>query len=283
MLELIDVAAGYKNKKVLTGLNATFNNGVHAIIGPNGVGKTTLMKLLVTLLKPQSGTILYDGENILTLGNKYLNFIGYLPQDFEPFQDLNGIDYLRYIAECKNLRKDEYDSQIKYLFTFVGLDGNEKTKTKKYSGGMKKRLGLAQALLGDPQVLVLDEPTASMDPEEVHSVRRMLSSTSASRTIIISTHIISDVDEIANNIIALKDGTISKNCSPESLCHELAGHVFTVESEMIELPDGLVEVSRKRNENRYQYRYVSLTGSPVFDNAVSCAPKIGDFYAVHYR
>ncbi len=282
MLAFNNVSLGYKKKAILTGIELSVSPGIHAIIGPNGAGKTTFMKAIVTLIEPLSGTITYNGINVGDLNRQYLSVIGYLPQEFEPFPDLSGKDYLKYIAECKGLAKKDSEEQIDSLLKFVGLDGYNKKKAGKYSLGMKKRLGLAQALLGNPEILVLDEPTAGMDPDEVRAIRRRLSGYSKKRTVFISTHIISDIDATADNIIAIKGGSIARNAPPPALLKEMRGTVFSARAGIDVLPEGLIEVSRKMSGDEYQYRYISPSGEGLLAGSEICEPNISDFYAWFY-
>ncbi len=282
MLEFNNVSIGYKKKKIISSIELSIAPGIHAIIGPNGVGKTTFMKAIVTLIEPFSGTISYNGVDVKDLDRHFLSIIGYLPQEFEPFSDLNGKDYLKYIAECKGLAKKESNEQIDSLLKLVGLDEHNKKKAGKYSLGMKRRLGLAQALLGNPKILVLDEPTAGMDPDEVRTIRRMLSNYSKERIVFISTHIISDIDAIANNIIAIKNGKIVLNSPPNVLCDEIQGMVFSVRSKTERLPEGLIEVSRKTSGDDYQYRYIDPSGKGILFGSECCDPNISDYYAWFY-
>lgn len=283
MLEFNNVSIGYKKNVIISGIELSIGPGIHAIVGPNGAGKTTLMKAIVTLIEPFSGTISYNGVDVKDLDRQFLSIIGYLPQEFEPFSDLSGKEYLKYIAECKGLTKKDSCEQIDSLLKIVGLDEYNKKKAGKYSLGMKRRLGLAQALLGNPEILVLDEPTAGMDPDEVRTIRRMLSTYSKERIVFISTHIMSDIDATANNIIAIKNGKIALNTPPYILCDEIRGMVFSVRSKIEQLPEGLIEISRKTSGDEYQYRYIDPSGKGVLEGSESCDSNINDFYVWFYK
>ena len=189
-------------------LSYTMDTGVYGLLGVNGAGKTTLMRMLCTLLTPTSGTITWDGQDIFSLGSAYRNLLGYLPQDFGYYPDFSVQDYLLYIASIKGLRPATARQRMQNLLEQVGLTQVRRQKMKKLSGGMKRRAGIAQAMLNDPKILILDEPTAGLDPKERIRFRNLNSELAENRLVLLSTHIVSDVEYIADQILLMKDGSL---------------------------------------------------------------------------
>lgn len=181
-------------------LNITMTNGVYGLLGVNGAGKTTFMRIICTLLQPTSGQILCNGKDIFQMGADYRKLLGYLPQEFGFYPEFTVKDYLLYIAALKGIRPAVAKKRVKNLIAKVGLSKAENQKMKKLSGGMKRRAGIAQAMLNDPQILILDEPTAGLDPNERIRFRNLISELSQERLVLLSTHIVSDVEYIANEI-----------------------------------------------------------------------------------
>ena len=199
-------------------LSYTMDTGVYGLLGVNGAGKTTLMRMLCTLLTPTSGTITWDGQDIFSLGSAYRNLLGYLPQDFGYYPDFSVQDYLLYIASIKGLRPATARQRMQSLLEQVGLTQVRRQKMKKLSGGMKRRAGIAQAMLNDPKILILDEPTAGLDPKERIRFRNLISELAENRLVLLSTHIVSDVEYIADQILLMKDGSlVHHGTSPQLL------------------------------------------------------------------
>lgn len=189
-------------------INLTMSNGVYGLLGVNGAGKTTLMRMLCTLLTPTSGNVYCDGKNIYQMDGAYRNLLGYLPQDFGFYPEFTVKDYLLYVAAIKGVRPVVAKKRTTELISRVGLAAVENKKLKKLSGGMKRRAGIAQAMLNDPKILILDEPTAGLDPNERIRFRNLISELSEERLVLLSTHIVSDIEYIANEILMMKDGAI---------------------------------------------------------------------------
>ncbi len=218
----------YGDFPALSGINLSLDNGVYGLLGPNGAGKTTLMRIMTDLLKPSTGRVLLDGKDIALLGADFRRRLGYLPQDFGFYPNYTAEQYLLYIARLKGLSKFEAKKQTGDLLEMVGLYEKRNQKMKGISGGQRQRVGIAQALLGDPDILVLDEPTAGLDPEERIRFRGIISNLSRQKTVLLSTHIVSDLEAVANVMILLKKGQVLTVQKPHDLLHELDGMVWTV-------------------------------------------------------
>ena len=196
----------YKNKIAVDRITLTLGRGVHGLLGANGAGKTTFMRMICGILRPDSGSVSFDGMDVSS--EDYRAILGYLPQDFGYYPDFTGMDFLMYMASLKGLRKKNARYRSREFLSLVGLEGQEKNKIKTYSGGMKQRLGIAQALLNRPKLLVLDEPTAGLDPKERVRFRDLIDRIGRESVVLLSTHIVSDVEQIADRILMLQDGRL---------------------------------------------------------------------------
>lgn len=200
--------------------------GILGLLGPNGAGKSTLMRMLATITKPTQGTILWNGADIVRAPDPLRTVLGYLPQDFGVYPNLNAIEFLEYMAAIKGLDTGTARKRIDELLQVVNLVEAARRPLGGYSGGMKQRVGIAQALLNDPQVLIVDEPTVGLDPEERVRFRNLLSDLSGERIVILSTHIVSDVEAIATHIVLVNQGKLLRECAPEDLLKELENKVW---------------------------------------------------------
>lgn len=205
-LSLNSLTKKYDALTAVKDVNLTMTSGVYGLLGVNGAGKTTLMRMICTLIRPSRGNITYDGKDIWEMEGTYRRQLGYLPQDFGYYPDLTVTDYLMYIASIKGLRPAFAKSRINGLLERVGMIKAAKTKMRKLSGGMLRRVGIAQAILNDPKILILDEPTAGLDPNERIRFRNLISELAEDRLVLLSTHIVSDVEFIANKIILMNKG-----------------------------------------------------------------------------
>lgn len=196
----------YKNKIAVDRMSFTLTNGVTGLIGANGAGKTTLMRLLSGILIPTSGTVTCDGMDVDT--EEYRDILGYLPQEFGYYPEFSGRDFLLYMSAVKGLAKPDAKRKTEELIELVGLKDAARKKVRTYSGGMKQRLGIAQALLNDPQVLIMDEPTAGLDPQERIRFRELISGLGEDRIVLLSTHIVSDLEHIADRLMIMKEGRL---------------------------------------------------------------------------
>ena len=199
-LELKQVSKTFKNKTAVQDVSICLNHGVYGLLGENGAGKTTLMRMLCGILKPTQGVIHCDGMPILQMGGEYRRLLGYLPQDFGYYGDFSALRFLNYVAALKALPEEYAKNRIDELLEMVDLSKEKKNKLKTFSGGMLRRVGIAQALLNDPEILVLDEPTSGLDPGERVRFRNIISSLGKNRLVILSTHIVSDIEYIADKI-----------------------------------------------------------------------------------
>ncbi len=213
------VSKQYKNKIAVDRISLRLEKGVYGLLGANGAGKTTLMRMLCGILTPTSGTITYDGIDVST--EEYRAGLGYLPQDFGYYPDFTGRDFLLYMAALKGIGKSAAKEKAEELLELVSLSDVAKKKIKTYSGGMKQRLGIAQALLNTPQILILDEPTAGLDPKERVRFRSLIADFGKDNIVILSTHIVSDLDRIADRILMMNGGKLVFNGTREEIRGDL--------------------------------------------------------------
>lgn len=225
-LEFDDLTKEFGDFTAVNHINLTMTNGVYGLLGVNGAGKTTLMRMLCTLLKPTSGTICCNGKDIFNMDSEYRKLLGYLPQDFGFYPEFTVEDYLLYIAALKGIRPVVAKKRVKELIAKVDLSKAAHKKMKKLSGGMKRRAGIAQAMLNNPKILILDEPTAGLDPNERIRFRNLISELSEDRLVLLSTHIVSDIEYIANEIWLMKDGEVLHKGSIEELINSMTETVW---------------------------------------------------------
>ena len=225
-LELNGLTKEFGDFTAVNHINLTMTNGVYGLLGVNGAGKTTLMRMLCTLLKPTSGMICCNGKDIFNMDSEYRKLLGYLPQDFGFYPEFTVEDYLLYITALKGIRPIVAKKRVKELIAKVGLSKAAHKKMKKLSGGMKRRAGIAQAMLNNPKILILDEPTAGLDPNERIRFRNLISELSEDRLVLLSTHIVSDIEYIANEIWLMKDGEILHKGSIEELINSMTETVW---------------------------------------------------------
>ncbi len=234
-LKIANLTKEFKDITAVNDVSYSMHEGVYGLLGVNGAGKTTLMRMLCTLLKPDRGEITWNGQDIFAMDGEYRRILGYLPQDFGYYPDFTVYDYLMYISSIKGLRPVTAKQRTKALLKQVGMDKAEKKKMKTLSGGMKRRVGIAQAMLGDPQILVLDEPTAGLDPNERIRFRNLISELSEKRLVLLSTHIVSDVEYIANEILLMKDGEIKASGTSQELLAAMPTKVWSTQASKKEL------------------------------------------------
>lgn len=256
--------------------------GVIGLLGPNGAGKSTLMRMIATITQPSEGTIKWDGVDIVRSPDTLRARLGYLPQDFGIYPNLSGLEFLEYIAAIKGMDGRSARRRIDELLIVVNLTQAAKRPLGSYSGGMKQRVGIAQALLNDPQLLIVDEPTVGLDPEERVRFHNLLADLSGERIILFSTHIVSDVEATATEIIIINKGRKLLHAAPEKLLQTLDGKVWqwVVPSEaLIALKQKYIISETVRRQDGIQVRVVSET-APTAD-ARPVAPNLEDVYLQH--
>ena len=279
MLSVEHVTKKYGNFIALEDISLTFSPGVYGLLGPNGAGKTTFMKMLATLLFPTKGQILWDGEDILTLGADYRGLLGYLPQQFGYYPNYTPRQFLRYVAALQCIPKGEAEERIHRLLTLVGLGEEGDRKLKKFSGGMIQRVGIACAMLNEPRLLILDEPTAGLDPRERVRFRNLIHALAEDRIVLLSTHIVSDVETIAGQIVMFRDHRLYCCDTPASICARFQGKVFQVPAETALGPDQFL-LSEGQGEAGPVLRI--LTEHPPA-GAIPAAPGLEDAFLAIYR
>lgn len=227
-LKISELTKTFQDVRAVDHVSYEMKNGVYGLLGVNGAGKTTLMRMLCTLMKPTSGQITWDGQDIFAMDGDYRKLLGYLPQDFGFYPDFTVWDYLMYIASIKGLRPAAAKQRAQQLLKQVGLSKAKNKKMKKLSGGMKRRAGIAQAMLNDPKILILDEPTAGLDPNERVRFRNLISSLAKDRLVLLSTHIVSDVEYIAGEILLMEGGRLRTAGTAEQLIASMPERVWSM-------------------------------------------------------
>ena len=272
-IELKDIKKTFGKKEVLHGVSLTFEKGIYGLLGPNGAGKTTLMSIMVGLLNASAGEVLFDGEPVTKNNNAFLSKLGFLPQYPGYYKNYTAAEFLAYMSALKGI-PGKNKTQIHELLNFVNLGDCADQKVGMFSGGMLRRVGLAQTLLGDPEVIILDEPTAGLDPIERIRLRNLLSEIAQNRTVIIATHIVPDIEYIANEVVLLFDGKVKTFGAPETLIQEISGKVWSVRADL-QTAETYVKQYQISNifseETGYVLRIVSEdkpcdTAEPVFPN-----------------
>lgn len=284
MLIVDNVSKKFGKFEALKELNLAFRNGVYGLLAPNGAGKTTLIKMLTTLLFPSSGSILYEGKDIIKLDEDYRDVLGYLPQEFGYYKNYTPTAYLLYIAALKGMERGFAKERIKELLKLVALEEVADKKMKKFSGGMIQRVGIAQAMLNDPKILILDEPTAGLDPKERVRFRNLLTDLGRNRIVILSTHIVSDVESIANEIIMIKDKQVFLQGSVSEICNRLSGKVYETKMEFEKVGDFRKKhqsLSEKQEDGKMQVRF--LTEEPAKQEWQQVNPNLEDVFLHVYR
>lgn len=225
-LKFEKLCKSYGKKQALIDFDVTLESGVHALLGPNGAGKSTLMNILAGLLRPTSGDILLDGKSTEKMGADFRSILGYMPQELGFYPTFTAVQTLEYYAALRDVKNSA--QRIAHLLELVNLSDDKHRKVKSYSGGMKRRLGIALALLNDPAVLILDEPTAGLDPKERVRLRNIISQIGFDKIVILATHIVSDVESISDNCLLLKSGKLVDMGFPHELCAKLQGAVWDI-------------------------------------------------------
>ncbi|EDU38425.1 ABC transporter ATP-binding protein [Clostridium sporogenes] len=275
----------YGSKIAVNELSLDLKEGVYGLLGANGAGKTTLMRMICGVLTPTSGEVELNGKNTISMGEDYRDLIGYLPQNFGYYPDFTAKEFMLYIASLKGLIPSFAKNKTKELLSMVGLDSVSNKKIRTFSGGMKQRLGIAQAVLNDPKILVLDEPTAGLDPKERVRFRNLISDLSKNKIIILSTHIVSDVEYIADEILIMKNGNIISQNSVDGLIKEIENSVWKCtisESEEDYFCNKYCIVNLQHNRNGSLDLRIISRKKPI-DNAVNVPSSLEDLYLYHFQ
>lgn len=284
-LKVSNVSKSFKKTVALQSISFELQPGIYGLLGPNGAGKTSLMKIIADIMAPTSGEVFLDGTPVKKLGENYRNLLGYMPQNLGVYRDFTAEQYLLYIAALKGTPKKDIQEKVYEQLKAVGLEQSAKDKLKSFSGGMIRRIGIAQTLLNSPMILLLDEPTAGLDPQERIRLRNILSSLSEHSIVVLSTHIVSDVELIANKVILLNNGTLLAADRVNDLLHNLKGMVWSFclssKAELQEMSDECLIGNVIQNDCDIQVRVVSR--NKPNKNAVSLPPTMEDLYLFYFQ
>lgn len=282
-LTIDQVTKKFGDKTAVRDITLELNEGVYGILGANGSGKTTLMRMLATVMRPTTGRLLLDGKDIFQLDEVYRDVLGYLPQRVGLYKNFSAEKFLRYVAALKGLEKEQAKEKVAEMLKWVGLDAHRKDKVGTFSGGMKQRIGIAQALLNDPKILIVDEPTAGLDPKERIRFRNLMSRIAVNRIILLSTHIVSDLEYIANEIVIMKDGLLIEKGNPRHLLKRLDGSVWLVtisDAQLAAYQDRYKVGNIVRNEDGLVVRVIA--DEKPQQTAVETAPNLEDLYLYYF-
>lgn len=270
----------FKDIKAVDDVSLTLTHGVWGLLGANGAGKTTLIRMMAGVSKPTSGEIYYDGIDINTLGENYRDNLGYLPQHFGYYPHFTVIDYLEYISSLKGLDKKESKIKIDELLKQLTLEDVRKKKISKLSGGMQRRVGIAQSLLNDPTILILDEPTTGLDPGERVKFRKFISEFAKDKIVLISTHIVSDIEYIAEKNAIMKNGKIIAIGTTEKLVESMKGNVWEVliAHEELNKYENTLKIVNTRNEEKGKVSLRYVSEKMEIENSLNVHPRLEDLY-----
>ena len=282
-LSLDRLTKHYGNKIAVDQLSVTLRPGVYGLLGANGAGKTTLMRMLCAILESTSGEVFLDGKEITAMGADYRDVLGYLPQDFGYYPNYSAKEFLMYVAALKGIPKDIAKGRTEELLAVVGLRNVADKKIKTFSGGMKQRVGIAQALLNNPQILILDEPTAGLDPKERVRFRNLLSEYAGDKIVILSTHIVSDVEAIADEVLLMKKGRIVLQGTVQELTKKAEGKVWelSVSEAEARMWQAKATVANLRHEGKDIVLRIISDNMPS-EQTVPCEATLEDLYLYYF-
>lgn len=278
-LKIQGLYKSYRDKEALKNINITLNSGTYGLLGENGAGKSTLMRILTTVDFGSKGSIRFNGSDIVKLDQDYRGNVGYMPQDLNVYPSFTAKDFLEYMGALKGIAPEVLKHKIPEVLEFVNLSNVANKRVSAFSGGMKRRIGIAQAILNDPKILVLDEPTAGLDPKERIRFANIISAMSKDKIVILSTHIVSDIEAIANNLIVIKSGEILQSGEINSMVSSITGKVWeTVVDQAVfhelSVARQVIRIKQEADNIRVRYAgdaYDSITNRPL-------EPNLEDYY-----
>lgn len=283
-LELMNVTKNYEGTTVLDNVSFSLTPGVYGLLGSNGSGKTTLFRIICGLIAADEGEVLYNRKNTDANGQEFRTILGFLPQDFSYYPEFTAMKFMRYIAALKGINPTVAKRKSNDLLDKVGLGNVKNKRIKKFSGGMKQRLGIAQALLNDPEVLILDEPTSGLDPKERVRFRNLIASFSQEKIVILSTHIVSDVEYIADELLILKKGKLENRGTAQRLMQAIEHFVWEVEVRENEVAGYAMThtISNQKNTERGTVLRIVSEKAPN-EKARQVRPTLEDLYLYYFR
>lgn len=273
----------FKNKIAVKQIDTVLTEGVYGFLGANGAGKTTLLQMICGIIEPTSGEVKVNGENNLQMGERFRDLLGYLPQEFGYTPGFTAQDFMLYIASIKGLQPKYAKRRTRELLRLVNLEKEADRKIRTFSGGMKRRLGIAQALLNDPKILILDEPTAGLDPKERAYFRNIISEMAKDKIIIISTHIVSDIEYISDQVLVMKKGSFILQGTPEELLDKVKGEVWSCHipnKDWTKFEAQFCIANSHALANYVDARIVSLE-API-EGAINVEPTLEDLYLKYF-
>ena len=279
-LELNHISKAYGKTKALTDFNAVLEPGVYALLGPNGSGKSTLMNIITDNLKADKGEIVFDGQNVKSMGVRFREKIGFMPQYPGLYPNFTAREFLFYMATLKDIPKKDMKDAVEAVLSAVELSDVAGQKISSFSGGMKQRLALAQATLGDPEIIILDEPTAGLDPKQRISVRNYISSIALKKIVIIATHVVSDIEFIAKDAIILKKGVVIDDAPPAELARKMENKVWNLrcmERDVVDYESQYRVTSIAKAEDDFAELRVLSEMKPT-ETAEMLSPALEDYY-----
>ncbi len=279
MLAINNVSKFYGKVKALINFNEELGNGIYALLGPNGSGKSTLMNIIVDILKPDSGNVILDGEDTVKMGTRFRASLGYMPQNPGLYPSFSVISFMRYMAVLKDIPKKDREQQIKEILNEVELYDDRKRRISTLSGGMKQRLALACAVLGNPRLIILDEPTAGLDPRQRINIKNYISRIAINKTIIIATHLVQDIEYIASRVIILKKGVKIESLPPAELLKKIESKVWNTETteENIAFFREHFKLTAIQNSGNGVILRIIADSRPS-ENAINVHPSLEDYY-----